>query len=497
MLECLLPFRDMVEAVRSHHASLLLPRSRLIGREAELDAARALLLDEKVPLLTLTGPGGVGKTRIALQVAADMAAAMSGHVSFVGLETITDPGLVLPAIARSLEVRNDGSMPLPERLRAFLSHRPCLIVLDNVEQVIAAAPALAELLTSSPGLQLLVTSRERLRLAGEHEFVVRPLSHVAPSSRPSITTIAASEAVQLFLARSKAVQPDIALNPENAPVVAEICQRLDGLPLAIELAAARIKALPPAALLARLEHRLPLLTSGNRDLPARQRTMRHAIGWSYDLLTDEEQTLFRRLACFTGGCTIPAVEAVAGSPHDAPNEILDLLFSLTDKSLLQVLPGPDGAPRYTMLETVREFALEQLRETGEIEAIRERHAEFYLALSEGKVHGDVKQGIAEPVFWQRLQADRANVHAALEWTIAHGHATDAVRFVQAFRWYWRTFDRAHEGRQLSNASYPTLIGLLPSTGFVCSPGTPTWRWFKVTNRAPSRVVKRRWSSRGK
>jgi non-specific serine/threonine protein kinase len=411
-----------------------------VGREREVAAVADLLRREGVRLVTLTGPGGVGKTRLALRVAEDLEAAFADGVAFADLTPLADPALVAPTVAQTLGVREAGDRPVAERLADALRDRRLLLVLDNFERVVEAAPLVTALLAGCARVKALVTSREPLRLAAERVVAVPPL----PLPDPAIPTreLAASEAVRLFVERAQAARADFALTGANAPAVAEVCRRLDGLPLAIELAAARVAHLPPAALLARLERRLPLLTGGSRDLPARQRTMRDAIAWSDDLLNAAEQALFRRLAVFAGGFGLEAAAAVAG---EIGVDVLDGVASLVAKGLLRQEDGPDGEPRYRMLETVREFGLERLEASGEAESIRRNHALVFLALAEA-IRDAFWHG-ASDAWWARLPPEHENCRVALAWTLARGETDLALRLASALEPLWWVLGHHGEGRQ--------------------------------------------------
>src|SRR6266704_2131569 len=355
-------------------SDLPLPLTTLIGREQERAALCTLLQGSEVRLLTLTGTAGVGKTRLALEVARELVHDFADGVYFISLAPLSDPAFVMPTIAHSMGLLESGSQSLLDLLRTSLHAKHRLLLLDNFEHVLTAAPRLSELLEACPALKLLVTSREVLRLRGEHQFAVLPLALPDPKRLPDDRSLIHVPAVDLFLQRAQAVRADFHVTADNAATIAEICLRLDGLPLAIELAAARVKLLAPQALLARLDRRLHVLTEGARDLPLRQRTLRRTIAWSYDLLNLPEQQLFWRLSVFVGGCTLEAIEAVCATPHDEADHVLEGVASLLDKSLLQQTEQEGTEPRLSMLETIREYGLERLQESGETPVCQRTHA---------------------------------------------------------------------------------------------------------------------------
>ena len=426
-----------LRTLESRPTNLPVQPTQLIGRERELAAVTDLLRREHVRLLTLTGAAGSGKTRLALQAAAEVVEDYADGVFIVPLEAVGDPALVVAAIAKGLGVSQTSSAPLADALEEFVRGRTMLLVLDNFEHLVEAASLLQQLVVAAPRIQLLVTSRAALRVSAEHEYVVPPLS-LPDLGRPAeLATLARNESVGLFLDRANAARPDFELTLENAPAVAEVCVRLDGLPLAIELAAARVRLLTPQAMVTRLGQRLPLLTGGARDLPSRQRTLRGAIDWSYELLDDGEKRLLERLAVFAGGCTLDAAESVCDAT-------LDELESLIEKSLLRQQPRADE-PRYSMFETIREYAGERLDELPGAETVRLRHAEHFIAWAEARKSaredGELR-GEYEPE-----DAEHENLQAAMAWARAEGQGEIELRLTVAMTLYWSARGHLSDGRR--------------------------------------------------
>jgi predicted ATPase/DNA-binding XRE family transcriptional regulator len=449
----------------AHHATatdtvpfgLPTPLVHLVGREREAEIVSALLRADLVRLVTLTGPGGVGKTALALQVAADLGPEFGYGAVFVSLAAVRDSILVASTIARALGLAETGDRSLLDRLCDTLRNRHLLLVLDNFEHLLDAAPLVSDLLSWCLRLAVLATSRAPLWLAGERIVPVPPLAVSDPDRLPATDELAGVAAVRLFVDRARAANPGFVLSDENAGAVAAICHRLDGLPLAIELAAARSTVFTPAAMLPRLAQRLPLLVGGRRDAPERQRTLRNAIAWSHDLLTGEQRELFRRLSVFVGGFTLDAAEAVGAGERGTRTDTslaasclspstFDGIAALVDHSLLRHEPGPAGLPRYRMLETIREFGLEFLEESGEAAATRDAHAAYFAALD-----GQLEPNRLDPGerFYDRLlriEADHPNCREALAHMAANGDAVGMLRLAGALGAFW---NRGHlrEGRQ--------------------------------------------------
>jgi predicted ATPase len=415
------------------------PASSFIGREREVRDLRELIERDDVRLVTLTGPGGIGKTRIALQAASELQTRFEDGTTLVMLAPVSSPAMVAPAIADALDVPETSGRDPIDVLKDFLRRRRMLLVLDNFEHLVEAATVVAELLEAAGNLKILVTSREVLRLSGEREFPVPPLS-LPESDVTSTEALARSEAVQLFVDRAQAVRRDFTLTDEVAPVVAEICRRLDGLPLAIELAAAGVRMLTPQAIADRLDRRLHLLTGGARDLPRRQRTLRATIEWSYDLLGEDDRVLFERLGVFAGGWTLDAAESVCSA--DGGPDVIEGLASLIEKSMVRRARAAQGEPGFEMLETIREFALERLESHGDAERVRGAHALFFLRMAldaEPLLRTGEQDRCAE-----RLAADNDNLRAAMRWSLDRGEPGRVARMGQALWLFWWTRSLLHE-----------------------------------------------------
>ncbi len=411
-----------------------------IGREQEIEQLKTLL--SRTRLLTLIGSGGSGKTRLALQVATEVAHDFEDGACFIGLAPITDPSLVGSSMAQVLGVREAGGVPIHERLMTFLRDVRGLLLLDNFEQVVEAAPLVVSLLEACPGLKVLVTSRAPLHVQGEQEFPVPPLVLPEVGNLPSPKQLAEYEAVALFLERAKAVRPDFRLDDDNATTVTEVCVRLDGLPLAIELAASRIKLLPPRAILTRLEHRFDLLTHGGREVPARHRTLREAIGWSYELLNKDEKKLFRRTAVFAGGHTVEAAAAVHRAGIGQEIELLESLSSLVDQNLIQQQEQEDGEPRFLRLETIREFSLECLRASGEEATVRRNHLGYFLDLAEQAE--PFLTGPQQGTWLGRLAREQDNLRVAMNFALEVDDQS-ACRLGVALWRFWLVHGHLNEG----------------------------------------------------
>ena len=447
----------MALSLKDHRAAPPTPLTNIIGRDPEIETIFQLLRHPGVRLLTLTGPGGIGKTRLALQTAVALADDFEAGITFVPLAAISDPNLVIPTIARTLGLREEGVPPLEDRLKIYLQSRQQLLLLDNFEQVIMAGPLLLDIITNCPDLKILLTSREVLRIRGEQEFAVPPLTlpdlpRLDRTGLNSASTLANYAAVALFVERVRGRLPHFQPTPEDLRAIAQICARLDGLPLAIELAAARLRLMSPQALLKQLggeagQTSLQVLTGGPRDLPARQRTLRHAIQWSYDLLELAEQRLFRYLSIFVGGFTLEAAESVIEpqlsvigeqsleiTAHRSPITVFGGIASLVEKSMLQQAETSTADIRFSMLATVREFGLEQLRQNGETETLRRAHAAYFLDWAE-----QAETNLAGPeqkVWIARLEQDYHNLETMLRWALRQGEAEMVLRLGYPLRQFW-------------------------------------------------------------
>jgi predicted ATPase len=433
--------------VETRPTNIPVQRTRFVGQEKEVAAARELLLRQDVRLVTVTGPGGIGKTRLAVEVASGLVERFPSGIHFVPLSAVSDPGLLASVILQTLGIREAGGQSPLDSLRKNLQdtlRAPMLLVLDNFEHLMQAAPTVAEILAMAPNLKILVTSRAALHVYGEQEFPVPPLGLPDSKSMPALEVLAQCPAVALFVQRASAAKPDFELNRENAQVVAEICARLDGLPLAIELAAARVKVLSLTSMRTRLESRLQLLTGGARDLPQRQQTLRATIDWSYDQLSAAEQKLFRRLSVFVGGCTLEGVEAVCDTKGDLDLDLLDGMASMVDKSLVQQVEQANGEARFMMLETIREYAREKLEASSEKAMTKRAHAAYCLVLAE---EVGEQSGVAGTEWLGRFTLEHDNFRAGLEWLIETGDAEWGLRLGAALFQFWETREYLAEGSE--------------------------------------------------
>lgn len=434
-----------LKTLENRPTNLPVQPTALIGRENELADVAALLRRGDLRLVTLTGPGGTGKTRLALQAAADLVEDYPGGVYFVSLAPVSDPELLVPTVAQTLGLREQPGESLLDTVSGYLRDKSMLLLLDNLEQITEAGPDIAGLLATASTLNVLATSRAPLRLSGEHVFPVPPLKLPDLVDLADPDTLSQSEAVRLFIARAQAVDPNFLITNENASAIAEICVRVDGLPLAIELAAARVRVLSPQAMLARLDRRLTLLTGGSKDQEARQQTLRATIEWSYDLLSSDEQLLFARLGVFVGGCRIDAAEAVCDPDGNLGSDLLDGVTSLVEKSLLRKRDDPDREPRFWMIETIREYAAERLGESVDKHELMAKHAAYFLAFAEREE--GLARGAEESESSRRLEADLDNLRFAHETAVSSGDADVALRLAGALHPFWYHSSRFAEGER--------------------------------------------------
>src|SRR5436190_5011416 len=452
-----------VKQVEPRPTNIPVQRTRFVGREKEVAAAKELLLRQDVRLVTVTGPGGIGKTRLAVEVASGLVDRFPGGIHFVPLSPLSDPGFIASVIVQTLGIRETGGQSPLEILKKNLQdslRAPMLLLLDNFEHLIQAAPTVAELLAIAPNLKILVTSRAALHVYGEHEFPVPALAVPDSRSMPPVEVLSQYPAVALFVQRAVAAKPDFELNRENALAVTEICARLDGLPLSIELAAARVKVLSPASMRTRLASRLQLLTGGARDLPTRQQYPRGAIDWSYDLLNAAEQKLFRRLSVFVGGCNLEGAEAVCDTKGDLDLDLLDGMASMVDKSLLQQVEQANGESRFVMLETIREYALEKLEASGEKASSKRSHAAYCLGMAEEE--GPEQSGVDTAEWLEHFALEHDNFRAGLDWLTETGDAewglrlaTALFRFCEIREYFAEGRDRLGRLLKLAGAEVPT------------------------------------------
>jgi predicted ATPase/DNA-binding CsgD family transcriptional regulator len=438
------PTRDPIVIGISSKSNLPVQITSFVGRATELADVKRLV--GETHLLTLTGPAGAGKTRLATQAASELvdADAFKDGIFFIDLAPIKQPEMVADTIAGTLGVQRAAGQPIYKSLAIYLGNKHSLLLLDNFEHVIEAVPLVGDLLSAAPDLKILTTSREALRLYGEQEYPVPPLGLPDLSNPESLAAVTDYEAVALFIQRAQAVKPDFAITTEDAPVLAEICVRLDGLPLAIELAAAQVKLFSPPALLGQLESRLTTLQHGPRGLPERQRTLRGAIDWSYELLEDAEKTLFVRLSVFQGGCTIEAVQAVCC--HDLPVDALDGLASLLNKNLLRHEEDPQGEPRFTMLETIHEYGRERLQDSGQAEDTHHRHAEYFTSLAE-RAEPYTRGGPHQLRWLRRLETEHENMRAMYAWSMQGGDIELGLRLVGVLAFFWWRQGHYAEGQK--------------------------------------------------